>query len=74
MPQLHHVLNRGVDKRKIFMDDKDHYRFIYDLFEFNDQRRVRDSGYYFNIRAVGVHEYSIKNRDATKFVVGQPDF
>ncbi len=51
------------------MDDKDHYRFIYDLFEFNDQRRVRDSGYYFNIRAVGVHEYSIKNRELRKLLV-----
>ncbi len=34
--EFYHLLNRGVDKRKIFMDDKDRFRFIHDLFEFND--------------------------------------
>lgn len=29
-----------MDKRKIFMDDEDHYRFIHDLFEFNDKEPV----------------------------------
>lgn len=33
---LYHILNRGVDKRKIFMDNEDYMRFIHDLFEFND--------------------------------------
>jgi len=35
--EFFHTLNRGVDKRKIFMDDQDRHRFIHDLFEFNDQ-------------------------------------
>lgn len=35
--QIYHVYNRGVEKRNIFLDDKDYFRFIYDLFEFNDQ-------------------------------------
>lgn len=34
--ELFHVLNRGVDKRKIFMEDGDHVRFVHNLFEFND--------------------------------------
>ncbi len=34
--EIYHVFNRGVDKRKIFMDKKDRYRFVHDLFEFND--------------------------------------
>ena len=34
--EFYHVLNRGVDKRDIFMDDEDRFRFIHDLFEFND--------------------------------------
>jgi len=34
--ELVHVLNRGVDKRQIFMDDQDRFRFIHDLYEFND--------------------------------------
>jgi putative transposase len=33
--ELYHVLNRGVEKRKIFMDKMDHARFVHDLYEFN---------------------------------------
>ncbi len=33
--ELYHVLNRGVDKRTIFLDDQDNARFVHDLFEFN---------------------------------------
>lgn len=36
MMELYHVLNRGVDKRDIVIDDKDRVRFIHDLFAFND--------------------------------------
>lgn len=38
--EIIHVLNRGVDKRKIFLDERDYYRFIHDLFEFNDEDNV----------------------------------
>jgi len=34
--ELYHVLNRGVDKRNIFMEDGDRVRFVHDMFEFND--------------------------------------
>lgn len=34
--QIYHIYNRGVDKRDIFMDEEDRFRFIHDLFEFND--------------------------------------
>jgi putative transposase len=34
--ELWHVLNRGVDGRDLFMDDRDRLRFIHDLYEFND--------------------------------------
>lgn len=44
---LYHVLNRGVDKRKIFLDDKDYLRFIHNLFEFNDQELVNNALYFF---------------------------
>ena len=33
---IYHVLNRGVDKRKIFLGDSDYLRFIDDLCGFND--------------------------------------
>lgn len=34
--ELYHVLNRGVEKRQIFMDTRDYARFVHDLYEFND--------------------------------------
>jgi putative transposase len=46
--ELFHVLSRGVDKRKIFLDDQDYLRFIHDLFEFNDQERVNTTFYRFH--------------------------
>ncbi len=45
---IYHILNRGVDKRKIFLDDKDHLRFIHDLFEFNDVESANNLTYYFH--------------------------
>ena len=29
--QYYHIYNRGVDKREIFIDDKDYYRFLWNL-------------------------------------------
>jgi len=34
--ELFHALNRGVDKRTIFLNDKDRLRFVHNLYEFND--------------------------------------
>ncbi len=45
---IYHVLNRGVDKRKIFMNEKDYFRFIHNLFEFNNQDKVISNSYFFN--------------------------
>ena len=45
--ELFHVLNRGVDKRKIFLDDKDYFRFVHDLFEFNDEKSSSNTFRYF---------------------------
>jgi putative transposase len=44
---IFHVLNRGVDKRKIFLDDQDYFRFIHDMFEFNDTKPVNNLTYFF---------------------------
>jgi putative transposase len=34
--QIYHVVLRGIDGRLLFEDDRDYYRAIHDLFEFND--------------------------------------
>jgi len=52
--EIYHVLNRGVDKRQIFMDKQDYLRFIHDLYEFNNQERVESTYHKF-------HNYSTNN-------------
>jgi putative transposase len=34
--EIYHIYNRGVEKRNIFLEDRDYLRFIHNLFEFND--------------------------------------
>ena len=34
--ELYHILNRGVEKRNIFMDKQDFARFVHNMYEFND--------------------------------------
>ncbi|KKT30105.1 hypothetical protein A3G55_02230 [Candidatus Giovannonibacteria bacterium RIFCSPLOWO2_12_FULL_44_25] len=33
---IYHVFNRGVEKRDVFLDDRDRQRFVFSLFAFND--------------------------------------
>lgn len=44
--EIFHILNRGVDQRNIFLDDKDYFRFVHDLFEFNDPDPVFNLGHF----------------------------
>ena len=37
---IYHIFNRGVDKRKIFLDQKDYKRFCDNLYTFNDKKPV----------------------------------
>src|SRR3989338_1543698 len=34
--ELYHVLNRGIDERKLFLNSSEYVRFIHNLYEFND--------------------------------------
>lgn len=40
--EIYHIYNRGVDKRNIFLDESDKYRFVHDLFEFNDKNPAKN--------------------------------
>ena len=44
---FYHIYNRGTDKRKIFLDEKDYFRFIHCLFEFNNSRAVLNASFRF---------------------------
>ena len=35
---IYHALNRGVDKRTLFIDTQDYARFVHDMFEFNTDK------------------------------------
>jgi len=63
---IYHVLNRGVDKRDIFSDDKDRLRFVHDLFEFNDEQPTNNNLYNFNVIA---RRYIEKGRVPRKLLV-----
>lgn len=45
---IYHVINRGVDKRTIILDDEDRFRFVHDLFEFNNTKPINNVTYFFN--------------------------
>ena len=69
--EIIHVLNRGVDKRKIFLDKQDYFRFIHDLFEFNDVAPVNNLTYFFRKESkdVGRRYINFKERKPRKLLV-----
>ncbi len=62
--QIYHIYNRGVEKRSVFMEDKDYLRFIHDLFEFNDTALVNPS----NIRFSSRHPSSVTSSQFNQFL------
>lgn len=46
--EIYHIYNRGIEKRNIFINDKDYVRFIHDLFEFNDRNAAINLAYHIN--------------------------
>lgn len=40
---IYHLLNRGVDKKKIFLNDQNYKRFVHNLDDFNDIDNVQQS-------------------------------
>jgi len=47
MSDIYHTLSRGVDKRKIFLDKGDYFRFIHNLFALNNQNIVHTTFFAF---------------------------
>lgn len=67
---IYHVYNRGVEKRNIFLEEKDYLRFIHDLFEFNDESPASNVLYYFNPKSMEVQpQYIKKERKPRKLLV-----
>src|SRR3989338_6454859 len=53
--EIYHVYNRGVEKRDVFIHEKDYFRFIHNLFEFNDTAPAENT-YYRNVYEVRLHK------------------
>lgn len=60
--QLFHVLSRGVDKRKIFLDTQDHFRFVHDLYEFNNKESVNTSQLFSRRQCYDVRRHNIEKK------------
>lgn len=68
--QIYHIFNRGVEKRNVFLDKQDYFRFIHDLFEFNDTNPTNNHTYCINKNSneVGLR-YIGKDREPRKFLI-----
>ena len=55
----YHIYNRGVDKRKIFLENRHYYRFIHDLYEFNDKNAAINVKRYFERRLMDSRNPSV---------------
>ncbi len=62
----YHVYNRGTDKRKIFLDKQDYYRFIHYLYEFNDDVAVTNFSYYESKYPVVSEDIGLDNHPISK--------
>lgn len=65
-----HALNRGVDKRNIFMQEKNYVRFIHDLYEFNDERPANglSINYHFKSGSLVIARPEIENKPRKRLV------
>jgi len=48
--EIYHLYNRGVEKRRVFMENRDYLRFIHDLFAFNDTHAASSANIRFSLR------------------------
>ena len=53
--ELYHALNRGTDKRQIFMEQSDYVRFVHDLYVYNDKKPATNMWYSHAHNEVGLH-------------------
>jgi putative transposase len=72
MSEIYHIYNRGVEKRSIFKNDSDKFRFVHNLFEFNDEEPAQNIYYKrANLRSEKFYEVKPRKieRKPRKFIV-----
>lgn len=65
--EIYHIVMRGVDGRVIFPQEEDYFRFIHDLFEFNDEDDVDSIYRYYTNNLTGT--VPVKLRKKRKLLV-----
>ncbi len=60
--ELYHVLNRGVDKRRIFMENGDYVRFVHGLYKFNDTEPANNTSWYLERTSTGISPVHVRPR------------
>lgn len=63
---IYHVYNRGVEKRDVFLNEGDYYRFVHHLYELNNSKPVRNVQYFLNHKSGNVEArklFGIQKRD-----------
>ncbi len=65
---LYHIFNRGVEKRTIFLDDKDYRRFLFGTEVFNDVNSTINLIRLFNERHLERHPMSLKKTEKDPLV------
>ncbi len=72
MATIVHALSRGVDQRDIFLDDQDRFRFIHDLFEFNDKDWVNNNSHIFRRGRIADLPPQSSNDIASRYIERKP--
>ncbi len=62
--EIYHVYARGVEKRTIFLDNRDYFRFVNNLYEFNDEEPA-DNFYY---KKAALNSYALRPRERKPLV------
>lgn len=66
---IYHVYNRGVEKRDVFLDERDYLRFVHDLYEMNDANPVRNMHYFINRKTGFVETRKLSGTQERKIMV-----
>ncbi|TRZ79297.1 hypothetical protein D4R86_06105 [bacterium] len=64
--QIYHIYNRGVEKRNVFLSDEDRFRFVHDLFEFNDTKPALHIYTGHQLGEVGLPQVNLNKQKQTK--------
>mgnify|MGYP001559891616 CR=1 FL=1 len=65
--EIYHIYNRGVEKRNVFISDKDYFRFIHNLFEFNDKAPA--CNIFYKLPFLNSYEVGLRKNPTRKCVV-----